>query len=276
MSSISVSRGIVESHPKGITYTGLWRAMSSNGYEIPLSELKQLVNLLVDNNYAVVRKGGRIYPIKGSRIMAKARKKTAKKASKKTAKKTRTPAQVAATKRLVAANKARAKGKKVAKKTSRKKTAKKTTRRHSQAYWAKWASKQQPAMTASGHMIHSGPMTRAQDTAARKAAKVMGGRKKTRKRSIKYTGEYFPAPRGKVYGPTRADYVGPILPKSHTRKTRKKVAKVRTVTANQILGTAAKASKFHKLAVWVCANPSGRRTGCGGGKRGGHVVGILR
>ena len=193
-------------------------------------------------------------------MAAKKRKKTAKKASKKTRK----------TSKKTAAKKAR--------KTS-KKTGKRIVR-HSPAWWAKYHAKHDPTMyAATGQAITSGPMTKAQHDAAMRAMAIMGppkrkktARKKAPKRRLP---KYFkPKTRNVQYSPTRADYVGPILPKSHTRKAKKKAKKHETVTANQILGRAAKESKYGKLKMWICAGKT--RTGCGGGRKGGHVMGILR
>lgn len=93
----------------------------------------------------------------------KTTKKRAKKATtKKGPRKRRTPAQKAATKRLVASNKARAKGR----------TPK--IRRKSQAYWTKWAAKQPEKRDVEGRLMFQGPMTPSQDAAMRRAMKVMG------------------------------------------------------------------------------------------------------
>lgn len=55
------------------------------------------------------------------------------------------------------------------------------------------------------------------------------------------------------------------------KKATKKPADQRIVTADDVIG--GKAARKGKGAMWVCAGPT--RTGCGGGKKGGHVVGIL-
>lgn len=60
--------------------------------------------------------------------------------------------------------------------------------------------------------------------------------------------------------------------KRHAKKApakRKKAVKHVTVTAAQIL----KGAKSHRLKTWLCVGP--KRTGCGGGKRGGHVLASL-
>jgi hypothetical protein len=78
-----------------------------------------------------------------------------------------------------------------------------------------------------------------------------------------------------VKGPTRkkASVRKVSKKRKSTSKTRKKPVNV--VTAKDILGGKAGGRKAGAsvTAKWICEGP--RRTGCGGGKRGGHVVGHI-
>lgn len=200
--------------------------------------------------------------------MSKARKKASKKASKKTAKKTRTPAQKRATAALVKRNKAR-------KKTG-KKTAKKASKKRASAHRAAAAvpRKRRTTKKAAAHAVHKarktprvrvkhhkradpgtfyGPMPKA---AARKARKYS-------KRGLMTHAEL-----------TQSYHKVSAAHPNRVRVAKKHVKKHEVVTAEQVFKAAKR--KTGKLAIWMCANPSGRRTGCGGGKRGGHVMGVLR
>lgn len=207
--------------------------------------------------------------------MAKARKKTAKKtthrkARKKTAKRTvkkavrrkvakkagrkrRTPAQVAATKRLVAYNK------KHHGKTSKRKTSKRR--------------KSAP--------VYSHPLSPAQYNLAAREAMASGlaghlhvGRKRKGRKQVhqivsvggRHVGHF------ENFGPaaTPKRRKKSVVRRAPAKKTHRRVE---TVTAEQILKKAAVGAKQHKIKMWLCAGP--RRTGCGGGKRGGHVRGII-
>lgn len=202
--------------------------------------------------------------------MAKARKKASKKASKKTGKKKPSAAQLKARKAFGAAAKARSKAsKKTTKKrastkraagavTKKRKASKKTAtgavrkaRRKRPAAWTKISVSHHPREDA-GTVY--GPLPR---KAARKARKYSSRGLMTHAELVQ-------------------SYHKSVRPKT-VKKARKKAAKKssqRVVTANDVLKNVTR--KSSKLAVWMCANPSGRRTGCGGGKRGGHVVGVLR
>jgi len=144
--------------------------------------------------------------------------------------------------------------------------------------------------------------TRRMLAGARRARTAKGRRRRTSKKLHKYVGTTPHASTGRMYGPALPATYGYETVAGGMRSTRKKRksskkrakkaapkrrkarkskahkhshAKKRTtkrahkhVTAKSIL----KAAKGPK--VWVCV---GRvRTGCGGGKRGGHVVGNLR
>lgn len=270
----------------------------------------------------------------------KAKKKASKRTTKRTAKKRttkrvakgrttrrrrRTPAQIRATKKLVAANRARAKARRGGPST-RRRVAKKV-RRKSQAYWSKWASKQPERRDVEGRLMYQGPMTPAQDVAMRRAMNAMGLSKAEVYRgssgelvlqaplSKKQTRQFK---RSKRHG-ARRGFVGPLPPREHLaavahkkqfgvkyEKLRQqyfkskrrptvtaagmlKKAKAPT-TAAGILSKATKEAKYSRLkpimtqkttknaALWICGNPSGKRTGCGGGvakRRGSRVVGIL-
>lgn len=220
--------------------------------------------------------------------MATARKKKAsKKTGKKSGKKRRTKAQIAATKRLVRANKARAKGKKIsARKRPRAKTGKKQSiRRRSKAYWTKWAKAQPVKTDVHGRAMFSGPMTRQQDRAMRSAMRAMG--------------MAYDEPTAETYRTGS----GELVLQSPKVLTRKKPAKKRApkakrpakrghVSAEAIIKNAQKAAKLSKIgqllksrkmpkssAVWMCGNPYGKRTGCGGGMKrrlGSRVIGIVQ
>jgi hypothetical protein len=107
------------------------------------------------------------------------------------------------------------------------------------------------------------------------------GRKKGKRRSKK-AGTRKKTSRKKA--PKRRKAASPCAPRKKTRRTKRKtttaLAKRKPykakgkykhgprgqITAAQIINGASKA----QLAAWICAGA--RRTGCGGGKRGGHVV----
>lgn len=167
----------------------------------------------------------------------KAAKKAAKKTAKKTARKTRTAAQKAATAKLVALNKA-----KRAKKTARKVTAAKPKRRA---------------------------------TVAAKRTKA--------------------ATRRPVYGPSISEEQLDMLERRYAGKTKrratmaaKRIEKEKNLTLADfkrgVVASAAppsagagrsarKAQKVYTVA-YVCAGP--RRSGCGGGKKGSHVIATIR
>jgi FtsZ-interacting cell division protein ZipA len=205
--------------------------------------------------------------------MAKARKKAAKKASKKTSKKSRTPAQKRATAELVKRNKAKKSGKKAGKKRASAKRAaeavprkRRATNKAAAGAVSKARKRRAPKWTKIQVEHHAredegtfyGPMPR---KAARKA----------RKYSSRGLMSHYDL--AQSYHKASAAHPNRV----HVAKPKKKAAKKkaqRVVTANDILKNVRR--KSSKLAVWQCASLSGRRTGCGGGKRGGHVVGVLR
>lgn len=73
-----------------------------------------------------------------------------------------------------------------------------------------------------------------------------------------------------------------MSPAAYLKSKRPAAKKERHVTAKELLAKpGSKGAKKvpagiggKKLHVWLCAGP--RRTGCGGGKKGGHVIGMLR
>jgi hypothetical protein len=210
--------------------------------------------------------------------MAKARKKASKKASKKKSKKTRTPAQKRATAALVKRNKAKKTGKKTTKKrastkraagavTKKRKASKKTAtgavrkaRRKRPAAWTK-IQVAHHAREDAGTVY--GPLPR---KAARTARKYVKRGLMTHADLVQ---SYHKSVRPKRVTKKRVAKKAVARPVAKKHKTSQRV-----VTANDVLKNVTR--KSSKLAVWMCANPNGRRTGCGGGKRGGHVVGVLR
>jgi hypothetical protein len=175
----------------------------------------------------------------------------AKKKSRK--KKARTAAQKAATAKLVAMNKGKKTGKKKARKKSKKKRAKKT----SAGGW------RQHSVGTKRKVVHHAPYR-------------PGSR-------------YKPSLGEQFAGETsRARFHGPMTPSqaleaanreiarlsrrggSRKKASSKKHAKSGVVTAASIL----KAAQTQRGVAYVCAGK--RYTGCGGGKKGAHVVGHLR
>ncbi len=201
--------------------------------------------------------------------MAKARKKAAKKASKKTSKKSRTPAQKRATAELVKRNKAKKSGKKAGKKRAS----------------AKRAAEAVPRKRRATNKAAAGAVSKARKRRAPKWTKIQVEHharedegtfygpmpRKAARKARKYSSRGLMTHADLTQSYHRSRRPAPV------KKARKKAAKKtsqRVVTANDILKNVRR--KSSKIAVWQCASLSGRRTGCGGGKRGGHVVGVLR
>lgn len=133
-------------------------------------------------------------------------------------------------------------------KKASKKTAKKTKRivRHGAKYWTNHAKKHDPTVyTATGQTVMFGPQRQ-----TKKASKPRKGKKQVET----VTAEQ-------------------ILKGRAGRKSRVKPGKgAVTMSAEQVMKGAK--TKAGPLRAWICAS-RGRRTGCGGGKRGGHVIGVL-
>jgi hypothetical protein len=99
-----------------------------------------------------------------------------------------------------------------------------------------------------------------------------GGRKKFGKRQKAAAAASFK----ERHGMSPAAYIRSKRSARTERKVTAKelLAKPGTKTAVKSATRASATLKGKKLHVWLCAGP--HRTGCGGGKKGGHVIGMLR
>lgn len=163
----------------------------------------------------------------------------AKKTKKRKGRKPRSAAQKAATKRMLAANKS---GRKKRRKGKRRKT--RVSKSVAERIAASYKRGYQGAPPSVASHYHSGARSYAAGMAAHRPKRRKG------KRRRKSTPGGAPSPKKRHHGG-----------KHH---------KGGVVTAATILRNA----KTKGMRVWTCAGV--RRTGCGGGKRGGHVVGHLR
>lgn len=109
---------------------------------------------------------------------------------------------------------------------------------------------------------------------AKHAAKKVRRRKKATKKEKAVMTAAFTA----RHGMSPAAFVKKSHKKHAKKAHRKASSNERRVTAKEILGGKGQKKAPQKggksLHVWLCAGP--RRTGCGGGKKGGHVIGMLR
>lgn len=239
----------------------------------------------------------------------RAKKRTTKKrTTKKKTTKRRTKAQILATKKLVALNRLR--------RAKRRRFSPRKKSQASWTKWAAAQPERrdtegrlmyQGPMTAS----QDAAMRRAMKAMGLKDAEVYRGEKGelvlqaglTKKQERKF--RRAKKPRRTKHGPRRG-FVGPLPPGAHAQavahkkkfgvkyeKLRQQYFKAKQkapTTAVGILKKARSAAKYSKLtpimnqklnknaALWVCGNPLGKRTGCGGGiskRRGSRVVGIL-
>lgn len=162
----------------------------------------------------------------------------AKKKAKKRKGKRRSPAQMRALRKMIAARKASLRKKGGSKKRRKSPKRRRKSHRQSVAHHMRSANRRgfQPQSSGTASHYHSG--------ARSYAAGIAAGMKKRRGRRRR---------------------------KHHAAKAGHGARKHgNVVTAADILRNA----KSKRMKVWSCAGM--RRTGCGGGKRGGHVVGHLR
>lgn len=184
-----------------------------------------------------------------------AKKKTGKK---KAHKKGRTAAQKAATAKLVALNKGKKAHKKTGKKKARKKSSKKRAKETAKGGW------RQHSVGVRRTVVYNGP------------AYAPGKRYKPT------IGEQFAGERGgqRFHGPMTPSQALEAANREIARLSRGKGARSRkstkkhkpsgVVTAASILNSV----KASRGVAYVCAGK--KYTGCGGGKKGSHVVGHLR
>ena len=195
-----------------------------------------------------------------------ASKKTGKK---KARKKGRTAAQKAATAKLVALNKGKKTGKKKSKKRkgSKKKSSKK--RASKKGGWRQHSVGKKPA--AQYHSNRGGPYNphkRYKPSVGEQFAGEKGG--------ARFHGPMTPAQELAQANRTIARLSGGHTRKKHTKRHSKKASHKHSgkhsgvVTAASIL----RGAKSNAMKVYVCAGK--RFSGCGGGKKGSHVVGHLR
>lgn len=147
-------------------------------------------------------------------------------------------------------------------KKAKKKVSKKTGKKRAKKVRVKSAS------TSTTKKVRKAKKTRVKSSSTTTHKKRSKSGKKTgKKRSVrKYANkkgkawQAFMAKEGKARRPMQ----GPVQRKKRVSKPKEK-----TVTAASIL----KGSKSYKTKAWLCAGP--KRTGCGGGKKGGHVLATL-
>lgn len=190
-----------------------------------------------------------------------ASKKTSKK---KARKKGRTAAQKAATAKLVALNKDKKKGSKKTSKKSRKKSRKKSSKKGG---WRQHSVGRRPAYQGGAYNPHA----RYKPSIGEQFAGEKGG-------------QHFHGPMSPTQALVEANLAierlqrvagGGVVRRTSKKRSSKSVAKHSAkhggvVTAASIL----RGAKSDAMKVYVCAGK--RFSGCGGGKRGSHVVGHLR
>lgn len=215
------------------------------------------------------------------------------------AKKKRSPAQIAATKKMLAANKAAKKGttKKAVKKTA-KKTAKKVAKKVAKKTAKKTAKKvAKKTATRVATRVAKKVVKKACPPARKKAAKKKTAKKRkstmgmpsdvVKTRTMPDGSKWHMTPKGNWVAtkgpkksPKRKAAKKRAAKKSTPRKSTKKAPATgdrRVVTMKDIIAGAVAVPKGANVtAKWICAGP--KRTGCGGGKahgQGSRVIGHL-
>jgi hypothetical protein len=241
----------------------------------------------------------------------KAAKKTAKRTAKKSrtktpgstrrGKKARSPAQAAATKRMIAANKSRKKGRKTSTKKRMTKTRGKKARSPAQIAAGKRlgamsrarAAKKTRATKAirkarARRGAFQGPLPQSADVIA--ARTVQRGARSKGGRRLTYAGlvqDYFRSGAGSDWANVPLSTVVKASKKGRRKSpaAKARAPKQKSVNVGALVKGAEKAAKTSRVAkiagmkaVWVCGNPVPKYTGCGGGKKphqGARVLGRL-
>lgn len=158
--------------------------------------------------------------------------------------------------------------------TKKKKAAKAKARRAKAKTLSASSTKAEIVAAVDAAMARKSPSVKSSEAKIRKAVKTVKGRMKKKVAAVANT-----VLKSADRNPEAVALMAEVIEKavkprkktakkaSKAAKPRKKAAKkVETITADTVI----KGSVSTPLKMWLCAGP--KRTGCGGGKRGGHVV----